>query len=60
MARYAIARAHRRPLVWLRTEHAYPSRDALLLHRRELTDVLPRSGYLSEEKLQQTQARMAN
>jgi hypothetical protein len=58
MWRYVVARVHRRPLVWLKTEHVYPSRDALLLHRRELTDVLVGSGYISEEKLQQSQARM--
>ncbi len=59
MWRYAVARAHRRPLVWLKTEHAYPSRDALLLHRRELADVLVRSGYISEERLQGAQAQMS-
>jgi bacteriophage N4 adsorption protein B len=47
--RYANARIRGQPLVWLKTEHAYPSRDALLLHRRELTDVLVSSGFISEE-----------
>lgn len=47
--RYGNARLRGRPLVWLKTEHAYPSRDALLLHRRELADVLVSSGYISEE-----------
>jgi bacteriophage N4 adsorption protein B len=47
--RYANARFRGQPLVWLKTEHAYPSRDALLLHRRELTDVLVSSGFISEE-----------
>jgi adsorption protein B len=46
---YANARFRGLPLVWLKTEHAYPSRDALLLHRRELTDVLVSSGFISEE-----------
>jgi bacteriophage N4 adsorption protein B len=47
--RYANARIRAQPLVWLKTEHAYPSRDALMLHRRELTDVLVSSGFISEE-----------
>ncbi len=46
---YASARLRGRPLVWIKTEHAYPSRDALLLHRRDLGDVLVSSGYMSEE-----------
>ncbi len=46
---YSSARLRGLPLVWIKTEHAYPSRDALLLHRRELGDVLVSSGYLSEE-----------
>jgi adsorption protein B len=49
MWHYANARLRGRPLVWLKTEHAYPSRDALLLHRRELADVLVSSGYISED-----------
>jgi adsorption protein B len=49
MWHYTNARLRARPLVWLKTEHAYPSRDALLLHRRELADVLVSSGYISEE-----------
>jgi adsorption protein B len=47
--RYGDARLRGLPLVWVKTEHAYPSRDALLLHRRELADVLVSSGYISEE-----------
>jgi adsorption protein B len=53
--RYTIARFRGEPLVWLKTEHAYPSRDALLLHRRELTDVLVSSGFISEEMRLQIQ-----
>lgn len=58
MLRYGHAKLHRRPLVWLKTEHAYPCRDALLMHRRELGDVLINSGYVSEEKLRIVQAEM--
>ncbi|MGA8028511.1 MAG: glycosyl transferase family protein [Bryobacteraceae bacterium] len=48
---YIHSKLHRRPLVWLKTDHAYPSRDALLMHRRELADVLVSSGYISDEEL---------
>ena len=58
MWRYLHARLHRRPLVWLKTEHAYPGRDALLMHRRELGEVLVASGYLSESQLAQVQSEM--
>ena len=58
MCRYASARLHGRPLVWIKTEHSYPSRDALLMHRRELADVLVSSGYLTEQLRLQVQAEM--
>ncbi len=32
LRRYAVSRATGRPLVWLKTEHAYPSRTTLLNH----------------------------
>jgi adsorption protein B len=50
---YSRARLARRPLVWVKTEHAYPNREALLLQRRELDDVLVGCGYLSQEQLVQ-------
>lgn len=56
--RYGNARFRNQPLVWLKTEHAYPSRDALLLHRRELADVLVSSNYISEEVRLQLQHEM--
>ena len=56
--RYLDARLHRRPLVWLKTEHAYPSREALLLHRRELGEVLVASGYISENQLARVRSEM--
>jgi len=48
---YTGARLARTPLVWVKTEHAYPNREALLLQRRELDDVLLGCGYLSQEQL---------
>jgi bacteriophage N4 adsorption protein B len=58
MWRYLYARLHRHPLVWLKTEHAYPGRDALLPHRRELSEVLVASGYLSEGQLARIRSEM--
>jgi len=47
VARYAIARARKRPLKWLKTEHTYPNRAALLSHKRRLGEILVASGALS-------------
>lgn len=47
---YIRARRARQPLAWLKTEHAYPSREALLLQRRELEDVLVGHGYISQDE----------
>lgn len=47
--RYASARLQGEPLVWLKTEHAYPNREALLTRRRDLEEVLVTSGYVAPE-----------
>ncbi len=52
VVRYSSARVHRRPLVWLKTEHAYPSRSALIEPRRPLQDILVESLYLTQEQMQ--------
>lgn len=54
VAHYAVARLRKQPLVWLKTEHAYPDR-ALAPERRDIGDVLVACGYLGEEDL--TRAR---
>jgi adsorption protein B len=51
LARYAIARARKRPLKWLKTEHTYPNRAALLAHKRKLGDILVASGALAAAAL---------
>ena len=51
--RYFKARFRNQPLVWLKTEHAYPSRSALVDHKRKLGEILVGSGYLSDSTLQQ-------
>jgi len=39
------------PLVWVKTEHAYPSRAALLPHKQPLEEILVGSSYITEEQL---------
>ncbi len=48
---YAVARALGRPLKWLKTEHAYPSRATLLAHKRRLGEILTGSGNLTFDAL---------
>ena len=43
----------REPLVWVKTEHAYPSRSALLPHKRSLEEILVGSEYLRPDELKQ-------
>lgn len=49
--RYVTARARGEPLKWLKTEHAYPNRAALLAHKRMLGEILAGSGRLSSAAL---------
>jgi adsorption protein B len=51
VARYAIARARRQPLKWLKTEHAYPARSALLAQKRKLGEILVGAGSLDPAEL---------
>ena len=48
---YFRARVRHTPLIWFKTEHAYPSRSALLLHKRPLGEILTGSSYISQEDL---------
>jgi adsorption protein B len=45
---YARARIRHEPLVWVKTEHAYPSRSALIEHKRKLGEILIGSDYAEE------------
>lgn len=45
---YARARFRHEPLVWVKTEHAYPSRSALVEHKRKLGEILIGSAYAEE------------
>ena len=45
---YLRARLRHEPLVWLKTEHAYPTRNALVEHKRRLGEILVGAGYVDE------------
>lgn len=49
---YASARIRGVPLRWLKTEHAYPNRAALVSSRRKLGEILVTSGYISTQDLE--------
>ena len=49
---YAKAKMHRRALCWMKTEHAYPSRAALMTGRMRLRDVLAGSGWIAPAQLE--------
>ena len=53
---YLRARIRHEPLVWLKTEHAYPSRNALMEHKRKLGEILVGSAYLDEDDLKKALA----
>ncbi len=50
--RYANARMRRLPLRWVKTEHSYPTRAALLSHKRPLGEILQALGFLNAAALQ--------
>jgi bacteriophage N4 adsorption protein B len=52
-ALFAFARALwlKEPLRWIKTQHAFPSRGALVSHKRRLGEILVGSEYLSQEAL---------
>ena len=50
--RFFRAKLRGEPLVWLKTEHGYPSRAVLLEHKRKLGEVLVGSGYLEQAHLE--------
>ena len=49
--RYASAKLRGEPLVWLKTEHAYPNRETLVSRRRDLDEVLLSTGYVAPDVL---------
>ena len=53
---FASALWRNRPLVWVKTEHAYPARTALVAEKRSLEEILLGSGYLSAVELLEAKA----
>ncbi len=50
---YTLSRVRHEPLVWIKTDHAYPSRSALVEHKRKLGEILISSGYAEESHVRQ-------
>ncbi len=48
---YANAKLRHRPLRWVKTEHAYPSRAALQPDRKQLGEILTGSGWITPAQL---------
>jgi bacteriophage N4 adsorption protein B len=53
---YFAARLAGRPLGWVKTDHAYPSRGALLNHKRRLGDVLVEQGFCPRSAVERAAA----
>ena len=51
LSRYLSARLRGEALVWVKTEHAYPSRAALIEQRRRIGEILVGSGYIDQSDL---------
>jgi bacteriophage N4 adsorption protein B len=56
LRRYTVARLRGRPLVWIKTAHAYPSRSALATHKRTLEEILVSSAYVRADELERALA----
>lgn len=50
--RYTVARLRGQPLVWIKTEHAYPSRSTLVSHKRSLEEILVEAAYVAAKDLE--------
>jgi adsorption protein B len=50
---YLLSRIRHEPLVWVKTEHAYPSRSALVEHKRKLGEILIGTAYAEESDIRQ-------
>lgn len=50
--RYGVARVRMERIAWLKTEHQYPSREALVLQRRRLGDLLVKERLLPRETIE--------
>jgi adsorption protein B len=52
IGRFTAARLRRRRLDWLKTDHVYPTRSMLTLHKRSFEEVLSASGFISTADLE--------
>jgi adsorption protein B len=57
VAGYAIARARRERLAWMKTDHAFPSGAALAGGRRRIGEILVSSGWITQAALSAAMAR---
>ncbi len=57
LAQFFTAQFAERPLVWVKTEHAYPSRGALLRHKRRLGDILVDYGFCTRRQVEKAAAQ---
>ena len=53
VTKYVASRLKHEPLQWMKTEHAYPSRAALLSHKRKLGEILVGSSDVSDSVLKE-------
>jgi hypothetical protein len=53
---YALCRLTGRPLRWVKTEHAYPNRAALMTNRKRLGEILTGSLWITPEQLESARA----
>jgi hypothetical protein len=49
---YTSAKLHGRPLRWVKTEHAYPNRAALMTDRKRLGEILTGNAWITPEQLE--------
>jgi adsorption protein B len=52
LRQYIAARVAGRPLRWVKTEHAYPTRAGLAGHKRKLGEILATGGYAAREDIE--------
>jgi hypothetical protein len=51
--RFTLSKLQKRPLIWVKTEHQYPSAAALMCDRRRIGEILTGGGYISTAQLDQ-------
>jgi bacteriophage N4 adsorption protein B len=49
---FTIAKIHNRPLRWIKTEHAYPNRAALMTDRKRLGEILVSNRWITPDQLE--------